>query len=83
MDLVYGVMNIRRDRFKNLSAQIMPQNTYTDLFRISFLKTNGASTTLASYRDARYILIVNTATLCGLAPQMKDLSMLYESYRDQ
>lgn len=56
---------------------------FSDIWEIPFQSTNGATLRLSSYQDARYIIIVNTATLCGLAPQMNDLNALYEAYKDR
>jgi len=40
-----------------------------------------------SYPLSRYqgqpLIIVNTATKCGLSPQFKDLQTLYDTYKDQ
>ena len=33
--------------------------------------------------EGRPVLIVNTATQCGLAPQFKGLEKLYQNYKDQ
>jgi glutathione peroxidase len=40
------------------------------LYDIPFKKTNGGEMTLGEYRG-KVILIVNTATKCGLAPQFE------------
>lgn len=47
------------------------------------VKTNrGESQTLAPYKG-QVMLIVNTATKCGLAPQFKGLQKLHDTYENQ
>ena len=67
---------MKKDYFKFLSYLPMPLTslTYTD--------TSWKTISLADYRDYT-ILIVNTATWCGLTPQFVDLEALYQKYKDQ
>lgn len=43
---------------------------------------SGQPLNLADYRG-KVVVIVNTASKCGLAPQLKGLEQLYQQYHDQ
>lgn len=52
------------------------------IYDIEFRKANGETTTLGSYKN-KALLIVNTASECGLTPQYADLQGLYKTYGEQ
>ncbi|GGH31759.1 glutathione peroxidase [Paenibacillus segetis] len=52
------------------------------LYDIEVKTIKGDIQTLESYRG-QVLLIVNTATKCGFAPQFKGLQELYDTYKDQ
>ena len=52
------------------------------LSSLSYTDTSWTIISLADYTD-KVLLIVNTATECGLTPQFVWLEKLYQSYKDQ
>lgn len=53
-----------------------------DLTDIPFKTIEGKETSLADYKG-KVVLIVNTASKCGLTPQYEGLESLYERYKDK
>ncbi len=54
----------------------------TSVYDFSAQDIRGNAVGLSSYRG-KVLLIVNTASKCGLTPQYKGLQELYEKYREQ
>ena len=54
----------------------------TSIYDFYVLNQNNQATPLESYRG-KVLLIVNTATGCGLTPQYQGLQELYDRYQDQ
>ena len=52
------------------------------IYDYSYETPSGQTVSLDQYRG-KPLLIVNTATKCGLAPQFKDLQALHEKYADK
>ncbi|RKL67393.1 glutathione peroxidase [Salipaludibacillus neizhouensis] len=52
------------------------------IYDITVTKSNGESYSLNEYKG-KTMLIVNTASKCGLKDQFDDLEELYKSYKDQ
>ncbi len=54
----------------------------TSLFDFTATSLEGQPVDLASY-DGQVVLVVNTASQCGLTPQYEGLQKLYDDYRDE
>jgi glutathione peroxidase len=52
------------------------------LYDLSFHDTYGQEVSLADFQG-EVLLLVNTATKCGLAPQFKELEKLHQDYKDK
>lgn len=51
-------------------------------YQFSFTSSDGSAIPLANFRG-KVLLIVNTASHCGLTPQYKELQALSETYKDK
>ncbi len=54
----------------------------TSVFDFSVKQTNGEQKSLKDYQG-KPLIIVNTASKCGLTPQFKGLQELYDKYQDK
>ena len=54
----------------------------TTIYDLSFKDTTGREISLGKF-EGKVILIVNTATKCGLAPQFEGLEQLHQDYKDK
>jgi glutathione peroxidase len=59
-----------------------PAKKATSVLDFHVKDIEGKDVDLASYKG-KVLLIVNTASQCGLTPQYKDLEAMYEKYKDQ
>ncbi len=53
-----------------------------DFYDLSFKDTTGNEVSLSDYKG-KVLLLVNTATKCGLAPQFTELEAVYQDYKDR
>lgn len=53
-----------------------------NIYDLSFRTAAGEEVSLDAYRD-KVLLLVNTATKCGLAPQFEALETLHREYKDR
>lgn len=53
-----------------------------EFYKLSVLNTKGEELKMSNFQG-KAVLIVNTATKCGLVPQFNELEMLHQRYKDK
>ena len=70
-----------QEKDRNREAHAMAQNAAT-IFDLSYTSNHGAEVALADHAG-KALLIVNTASKCGLTPQYEGLQAIHAAYRDK
>jgi glutathione peroxidase len=81
--ILYSCQNQAQVNNSSVSMQVTPQPKEADfsIYQFKVTDINGNEFDFSSL-DGKKILIVNTASECGLTPQYKDLEALYQNYKD-
>lgn len=64
------------------SAPVTSQSASADVLSLTMSDIDGSPVDLARYRG-KVVLMVNTASQCGLTPQYEQLESLYRTYKDR
>lgn len=60
----------------------MKQIANQDFYNLTAKTSDGRQISFSAF-EGKVVLIVNTATKCGFAPQFKELEMLHQKYKDK
>lgn len=71
-----------QNKVETLSAQKEETMVKPKIYQFKVVDINGETVDMRTY-DGYKILIVNTASECGLTPQYKELQELYETYKEK
>jgi len=66
----------------NTASMTTPAATASSIFDFTMTNIDGQAVPLSTYKG-KVIVIVNTASECGLTPQYKSLQAFYDQYKDK
>lgn len=82
--LLTSCKNQAQDKAENLQTEVIPTETMAKetIYQFKVTDLSGNEFDFSSLKGKK-ILIVNTASKCGLTPQYKDLEAIYEKFKDK
>ncbi|GJH39496.1 glutathione peroxidase [Capnocytophaga sp. HP1101] len=80
MKYFIGIITLFTLIMENIQAQNTPDNQ--TIYQFTVEDINGNPFELSSLKGKK-VMIVNTASKCGLTPQYKELEALYQQYKDK
>lgn len=61
---------------------VLYNSNMNSIYDLTFKDTTGEEISLGDYRG-KALLLVNTATKCGFAPQLTEIEKIYQEYKDK
>lgn len=76
-----SITTIDQNKFKSIKYT-QERKSYMSFYDFSAKKINGQEMKMEDYKG-KVVLVVNTASKCGLTPQFKDLELLYQGFQEK
>jgi len=80
--IAFRDINKSKSAFEMNKTELRPENAVEDIYQFKVTDINGEVFEFASLKGKK-IMVVNTASKCGLTPQYDDLQALYKKYQDK